>query len=163
MARRIGRAELAGAVASSTGYLANALDDFPRALAAYQQALDLARRSHNARRQLRALVRLGTASALAINYPAARYLAQALALARRTHQPGAEADVYSELANLADRQHQPALALAYNDKALASYRASGNWGQYYVGLLNQGIHLKNLHRYAEAEAAYHQVEAYAQQ
>ncbi|RZL12203.1 MAG: sensor histidine kinase, partial [Hymenobacter sp.] len=34
---------------------------------------------------------------------------------------------------------------------------------YYVGLLNQGIHLKNLHRYAEAEAAYRQVEAYAQQ
>jgi two-component sensor histidine kinase len=164
VAQASARPELLGSVALSAGYLANALGDFPHALASYQRALDLARRAGNVRRQVRALVRLGTTSAQAANYPAAtRYLQQALALAQRQHLRSSEADTYSELANLADRQHQPAQAQAYNDRALAIYKADANWGQYYIGLLNQGIHLKNLGRLAEAETAYRQVLAYAEQ
>lgn len=37
--------DLLGRVALSAGYLANALGDFPHALASYQRALDLARRA----------------------------------------------------------------------------------------------------------------------
>ncbi|MGI4872846.1 MAG: sensor histidine kinase [Janthinobacterium lividum] len=164
IATRSGRDDLRGSAANMAGFLASSLGDYPQAVTCYQQALALARQVGNVQRQVRMLDRLGTNLRLANNPPAAeRYLQQALALARQHELRESEADTYGELANLADFQGHPDQALAYADQALAVYRATANWPAYYVALLNQGIHYKNRGRYADSEAAYRQVLAYAGQ
>jgi two-component sensor histidine kinase len=93
---------------------------------------------------------------------AQQYTQQGLAIAQQRGLALEMAMAYSNLANIAQHQHHPALVLIYNAAALRGYQRAGRLDKYYAALMLRAQVLAEQKRYESANSLYRHILAYAQ-
>jgi two-component sensor histidine kinase len=126
----------------------------------YQKAQAIFHEAGEARREIRALQRIGGVYITVNDLKLAEYyFKRALELAEKNRMEDEVANMYTDFATVEDIRKNYNGALAYNDKALRIYKKLG--ADFSSTLFNRGIILKNAGRYQESLDTYMQLLDYS--
>ncbi|MFD1145154.1 sensor histidine kinase [Larkinella insperata] len=161
IAQRNRNQSLLGRTYMVMGYQERGLNKVTPAIDNFQRAQVIFGTAGQYQRQIRALQRIDNIYVhLRELTMAEKYCLRALQIARQHKLEGEVANLYTDLATIADIRKNYTKALDYNEKAIQIYRARKE--DYSATLFNRGIILKNAGRYQESIDTYAQCLAIAQ-
>jgi signal transduction histidine kinase len=155
IAKRTGNPLFLGRTYISAGYIARNEGNPTQAIVNFQQAATIYQANNEWHQQVVTLERIGNVYIDVRNLSLAEsYHTNALAIARKHNLTKDIADVYTNLATVYDIRGQLPKALALNEQSIKTLQSIN--ADYSFTLLNRGIILKNVGRYAESAAIYYQ-------